>query len=371
MDFKMNKTAVIGIVVACVALIGLGLFGLSQEYSGIRGATSITSYIPWGLYIGLFLFFEAAGCGALLFAALGKQGGVPRLKLAIVGVVCAACAGLAILPDLGRPLGMWRLFFAPNVTSPLLLDVWLLCGTLVFGVLLIIGLRFAKAALSKVGAVGSAVFAVLLPLGTAVMFCSVPGKLGWESTAEIGIALVQVLLAGVAVVLLLEGVADQTADKLSKAAVALIVANLVIIVGEAMLLLYRDDFALMSMQAVMFGTYAPLFWLHIIVGLVAPAIMLALRKMPGVAAGLALLGIFLSKYVYVIRGSIYPTYSELSEGIYIPTLQHMSGPQMIPTYLPTMNEYFVGAAVVALAVLLLVVAYNSKLVPADETTSVD
>ena len=36
---------------------------------------------------------------------------------------------------------------------------------------------------------------------------------------------------------------------------------------------------------------------------------------------------------------------------------------MIPTYLPTMNEYFVGLAVISLAILLLVFAYNSKLVP--------
>lgn len=368
MDLKMKKNVVIGIVAACVVLIGLGLFGLSQEYSGVRGATSITSYIPWGLYIALFLFFEAVGAGALLFAALGKQEGAVRLKLAIVGVVCAACAGLSILPDLGRPLGMWRLFFAPNVTSPLLLDVWLLCATLVFGVLLIAGLRASKAMLTKVGAVGSAVFAVLLPLGTAVMFCSIPGKLGWESTAEIGITLVQVALAGVAVLLLMKGASEGREDVLSKAAVALIVTNAAIMFGEALLLFYRDDFSLSSMEAVMFGTYAPLFWLQVIVGMVVPAVMLALKKAPAVAAGLALAGIFLAKFVYVVRGSIYPTYSELSEGAFIPMLQHTSGPQMIPTYLPTLNEYLVGAAVVAIAVLVLTLAYNSKLVPTDRTT---
>lgn len=368
MDFKMNKTAVVGISVICLVLIALGIFGLSQEYSGIRGATSITSYIPWGLYIALFLFFEAVGTGTLLFAALGKTDDLPRIKLAIIGVVCSACAGLAILPDLGRPLGMWRLFFAPNITSPLLLDVWLLCGTLVFGALLIVGLRFAKATLAKVGAIGSAIFAVLLPLGTAVMFCSVPGKLGWESTSEIGIAMVQVLLAGAATILLLKGISSATTDKLAKAAVVLIVTNLVLTAGEAMLLVYRDDFSLSSLQAVIFGTYAPLFWLQMIAGLVVPAIMLALRKMPAIAAGLTLLGILVGKYVYVIRGSIYPTYGEMSEGIFVPTLQLMEGPQMIPTYIPTMNEFFVGAAVIAIAVLVLTLAYNSKLVPGDETT---
>lgn len=365
MDFKMNKSVVIGIVAACVVCIGLGIFGLTQEYSGTRGATSITSYIPWGLYISLFLFFEALGAGALLFAALGKSEQMPRLKLAIIGVVCSACAGLAILPDLGRPLGMWRLFFAPNMSSPLLLDVWLLSATLVFGVLLIIGLRAGKAGLTKIAAIGSAIFAVLLPLGTAIMFCSIPGKVGWESTAEIGITLVQVVLAGALIVMLLKGAADAMSDTLSKVAVVLIIANIAIVVGEALLLFYRDDFTLMSLQAVMFGTYAPLFWLQMIVGLVVPAIMLALRKAPAIAAILALVGMFFAKFVYVVRGSIYPTYSQMSEGAYIPMLQPSTDVQMIPTYLPTANEYFVGIAVVALAVLLLVVAYNSKLVPKE------
>ena len=371
MDFKMKKSIVVGIVVACVVLIGLGMFGLSQEYAGVRGATAITSYIPWGLYIALFLFFEATGAGALLFAALGKLERTTRLKLAVAGVVCAACAGLSILPDLGRPLGMWRLFFAPNVTSPLLLDVWLLCATLVFGLVLIIGLRADKAMLAKVGSIGSALFAVLLPLGTAVMFCSIPGKLGWESTAEIGITLVQVVLAGVALVLLMKGAAEGPTRTLSKAAVALIVANAAIMLGEALLLFYRDDFALSSLEAVMFGTYAPLFWLQGIVGMAAPALMLALRKAPSLAAGLALAGILVGKFVYVVRGSIYPTYAELSEGAFIPMLQPSTGPQMIPTYIPTLNEWLVVAAAGALAVLLLTVAYNSKLVPADAATNAE
>lgn len=368
MDFKMKKNVVVGILVACVVFMGLGAFGLSQEYSGTRGATSITSYIPWGLYIALFLFFEAVGAGTLLFAALGKQEHLVRLKLAVIGVVCSACAGLAILPDLGRPLGMWRLFFAPNMASPLLLDVWLLSATIVFGIVLVIGLRAGKTALAKVGSVGSAILAVLLPLGTAVMFCSIPGKLGWESTAEMSITLVQVVLAGMAVVLFMKGITAGMQDTLLKAAIVLLVANIALVFGEAMLLVYRDDFSLSSMQAVMFGTYAPLFWLQMIVGILAPAIMLALRKMPAIAAGLVLVGILIGKYVYVVRGSIYPTYGELGTGIFVPTLQPGTSPQMIPTYLPTMNEYFVGAAVVAIAVFLLVAAYNSKLIPTDKTT---
>ena len=242
MDIKMNKNVVLGVGAVCLVLLAMGLFALVQQYSFVEGVTSITSYVPWGLYISLFLFFEAAGAGALLLAAVGKPAMVSRLKLAVVGVIFSACAGLAILPDLGRPLGMWRLFFAPNIASPLLLDVWLLSATLVFGVLLIVGLRLAKPALAKAASIGTGVFAVLLVLGTAIMFCSIPGKIGWESTAEIGISLVQMVIAGCAVALLLDAVTGTARNVSSKLAGALLVANAAIMLGEGMLLAYRGDF---------------------------------------------------------------------------------------------------------------------------------
>ncbi|MEG2025630.1 MAG: NrfD/PsrC family molybdoenzyme membrane anchor subunit [Gordonibacter sp.] len=369
MDMKMNKTTFFGIAAACLVLLGLGMFGLFQQYSFIEGITSISSYMPWGLYISLFLFFEAVGAGALLLAALGKPVSFSRLKLAIIGVVCAACAGLAILPDLGRPLGMWRLFFAPNVASPLLLDVWLLCATLVFGVLLVVGLRFAKPGLVKVAALGSAIFATLLVLGTAIMFCSIPGKIGWESTAEIGISLVQMMLAGCLVALLLKSVFENTRGTVVKISAGLLIANAALMLAEGMLLFYRDDFALNSFEAVMFGPYAILFWAHVVVGLAIPAVLLLMNKGIPVAVGLALAGILLSKFVYVVRGSIYPTYGEISEGLFIPFLQPSTGPQMIQTYIPSVSEFMVAGAVIGLAVLLIMVALNSKLMPADDTAA--
>ena len=365
MDIKMNKNVVLGVGAVCLVLLAMGLFALVQQYSFAEGVTSITSYVPWGLYISLFLFFEAAGAGALLLAAVGKPAMVSRLKLAVVGVIFSACAGLAILPDLGRPLGMWRLFFAPNIASPLLLDVWLLSATLVFGVLLIVGLRLAKPALAKAASIGTGVFAVLLVLGTTIMFCSIPGKIGWESTAEIGISLVQMVIAGCAVALLLDAVTGTARNVSSKLAGALLVANAAIMLGEGMLLAYRGDFALRAFEAVMFGTYAWIFWTQVVAGIVVPAALLLRGRGVQGAAGLALAGVALSKFVYVVRGSIYPTYGEISEGLFIPFLQHTSGPQMVTAYVPSASEFMVAGAVIGLAVLLSMAALNSKLVPTD------
>lgn len=365
MDLKMQKNAFLGVVAACVVLLGLGVFGLVQEYSFAEGATSITMYVPWGLYITLFLTFEAIGAGALLFSALAKSAGTAkRTRLAVVGLVCAACAGLAIMPDLGNPLKSWRLFLAPNPESPLMMDVWLLSATLLFGVVLFVGLRFKKQGLEKAGSVGTALAATLLVAGTAVMFCSLPGKVGWESTSEIGVALAQMLAVGASAAMLLKAFCEGVKGGLSKIAIAALAATAVLMLGEAMLLVYRDDFALNSLLAVMFGPYAPIFWIGVIVGIVAPIVLFALKQ-TAAASWCVIVGLLFEKFAFVLRGSAYPTYGEMASNISIPLLQPSTGSQMVQPYVPTINEIFVAAAVIGLAVLLITVAFNTKLVPSD------
>ena len=368
MDFKMQKKHFGILAIVCIVLIGCGMFGLFQQYTFAEGAVAVNNYIPWGLYIALFLFFEALGAGALFFAALlDKESTTARIKLAVVGVIGSCCAGIAIMPDLGNPLQMWRLFFAPNPASPLLLDVWLLSATIVFGVLLFVGLRWSKPGLAKVAKWGSVVFSSLLVLGTAIMFCSVAGKVGWESTSELGISLVQALVCGVsALALIVSGVTDETKARLSRLAAILLVANLLLTVGEAMLMNYRDDYALKAFEAIMFGRYAPLFWIQTIVGVVVPAAMLFMGKGAKIALALAAAGVLVSKYLYVMRGSVYTTYGEISPGAYLPVLAPGEGAQMIQTYIPTMGEWFVALAVIGLAVLLVALVFNTKLVPRED-----
>ena len=367
MDFKMKKQT-FGIVAAvCVVLLCLGVYGLIQEYSFVEGAVSVNSYVPWGLFISLFLFLEAVGAGALVFAALGKFSAASRVKLALVGVVGTACGALAILPDVGNPLQAWRLFFAPNVASPLMLDVWLVVATIVFGALLFVGLRWEKAGLEKVAKWGTAIFATLLVLGTAIMFCSLQGKVGWESTSEFGIAIIQGYMAGACVVLLLVAkLSDADASKIAKFAAVMLALNLVMIFAEALMVAYRDDYAFKAFEAMMFGRYAAMFWIQVIAGIVIPAVMFIANKGIKIAAALAIAGLALSKYLFVMRGSVYPTYGEISPGAYLPILAPGEGAQMVQTYIPTMNEWFVAGAVLGLAVLAVVVIYNTKLVKAED-----
>lgn len=366
MDIKMPKNAFFGVVAVCAVAICLGIFGLVQQYSWAEGATSISMYVPWGLYITLFLTFEAIGAGALLFAALGRKAAkAVRVKLSVVGIVASAMAGLSIMPDLGHPLTSWRLFFAPNAASPLMLDVWLMCATLIFGVLLFVGLRWNKGGLEKVGAAGSAIFAALFVLGTAIMFASLPGKLGWESTSEYGIAIVQMLAAGASVAMILKFKAENSSFDTAKFTIIVLAINALFLLAEGMLLAYRDDFALMAFQAVLFGQYAPVFWAGVIIGIVAPIVLFAMKQ-NAIASWCVLAGLVLSKFAFVVRGSVYPTYSEMASNVSIPLLAPAYGPQTVMPYIPTMNEFFVAAALIGLAVLLIVFVFNTKLVPAED-----
>lgn len=80
------------------------------------------------------------------------------------------------------------------------------------------------------------------------MFCSLPGKIGWESTSEMGVALAQMVAAGAAMAMILKAKAEGC-DCMPKVAIAALLVVAVFTLAEAMLLVYRADFALEGFQA--------------------------------------------------------------------------------------------------------------------------
>lgn len=366
MDFKMKKRSFAIVMGVCLVFLAIGAFCLTQQFSFIEGAASIGTLVPWGFYITLFLIFEAIGAGALIFAAFGKLDVASCEKLIIIGVVCSGCGGLSIMCDIGNPLQSWRMFFAPNAASPLMLDIWLMCATMLLGLLYFIGLRAEKPGLEKFGRYATGIVAALFLMGTAVMFTSMQGKLGWDSSSELAIALIQGITAGASlVILLVSSLSEEKVQRIGRITAVLLLVNLFIFFGEALLTYYRYDFAQYSFEGIMFGRYAGMFWTQVVFGIVVPGIMFFTNKQPKIASVLVLAGLVITKFLFVMRGSLYPTYAQMGSGIYIPFLEPAEGPQMITTYMPTGIEWGAGLGVVALAVALIVLCINTKLVHAN------
>jgi molybdopterin-containing oxidoreductase family membrane subunit len=107
-------------------LVGLGSF-LYQWSQGL-GQTGLTNTISWGMYIITFMFLVGVSAGGLIVAAGAELvdshrfDKLTRLAVIVSGTAIAAAA-ISIIPDLGRPELVWKMFRQPHWTSPLIWDV--------------------------------------------------------------------------------------------------------------------------------------------------------------------------------------------------------------------------------------------------------
>lgn len=329
--------AVIGLV-----LFALGIFGWFQELSGKPGATNLSDYAPWGLYIAFFLFFEAIAAGALFFGAARKSP-----KLLLIGIAAAIGTAVAIIPDLGAPLLMWHLLLSFNFSAPMLLDVWFLIFNIVFGVILLIGIKRGNEGLVKLFGILQMIVAVVLPIGTAWLFTTMPGKPGWASALEIGVFLCSAVLTGYLLVYFV--LQDKTA--LTGILVSLGI-SILLLLGEMGQALYSTANAETApMLAIMTGSYAWLFWAAF-AGLMLLPLALGFFKKGGAIPLVALagLGILVNKFLYVVKGNIMPL-DRLGEGVIIPGMTTVNGMTVV-TYYPSIHEWLVALGVIGFTVFV-------------------
>ncbi|CDX04180.1 Molybdopterin oxidoreductase, chain C [Desulfitobacterium hafniense] len=337
--------------IVCIAVILIGAWAWFRGYAGRPGSAHLDQYTVWGLYITLFLFLEATGVGAMFIAAVSKDLKY-RLQLALAGVVSLAAASLAIMADLGGIGNSWRMFLTPNLSSPIFLDVLFLSLALLCGLFFIVTLSKGKQ--PKISAAATALMSVLLPFGTAILFITLPGRMGWSSSLEVAVFLAQAALAGLCCFIILGYRKFDDFGKLSKWLMSFLIINLALIVGEITLSLYDSGIESLPLRTLMTGEYAILFWLWIIGGLVCPIVMTFYKKSTAMAAGLGLGGILLAKFLFVIKGNMYP-FLRAGQGLKIDILNSgLAGHQKVAAYIPTFEECLVAFAVVAFMIL----AYN-------------
>jgi Ni/Fe-hydrogenase subunit HybB-like protein len=235
----------------------------------------------------------------------------------------------------------------------MILDVWFLGLTVVFGILLILGLSGNKEGLTRLSRIVLPIVTILLPLGTAWLFTTLPGKVGWSSSLEIGVFIAQAALAGLCVLFILQGIAKNVANITSKLVLAFLLINLALIIGEVGQALYSSGIEALPTKALLRGGFAPIFWCQVILGVIIPSILLAMNKSPLIAGVLSLLGVVITKYLFVVKGNIYP-FLNIGESLVVPELgAGNEGYLMAPTYVPSGFEWLVGIGVFALGVLLI------------------
>ena len=87
--------------------------------------TLVNEHIRWGAVVVTYLFLSGVGAGSLIVAVLPRlpwffdQPALLRLRRGAIisAAACFVVIPLAVLADLEQPWRMWRVLFAPHLTS--------------------------------------------------------------------------------------------------------------------------------------------------------------------------------------------------------------------------------------------------------------
>lgn len=303
-----------GLLLAVVVVIaGLAAWAY-QLNQGLR-VTGLGQQVVWGAYIAAF--FTAVGAGAGLLALVGlsefRPLGVRRKTALALALGSFVAAALLITMDVGTPLQLWRVITAFRFSSLMTWDFWLL---VVAGVVTLVYLLSAKDGQRQplLGVLGLAASTGVVVV-EGWMLSSLAARPLWGSGLTVVSFLVGAAIAGLGLAVL---ALPEAAGRLRGMLAGGLVVSLVLVLAEVLTgLLSGDARTAAEMQQLLNGGAAPLFWLHLLMGLVLP-LMLLYAGQPAVAGALAVLGVLAEKVWLLAAGQAEP-WLALPVGSYLPT----------------------------------------------------
>ncbi len=287
------------IATGIIFLLGVG-FWIKQITGGFSG---YSVQYAWGLYIAAFFTAVAGGAGAMILAGIATFMNIfteNKLKqFYMAAIAMFVMAGFFILADLGAPLNIFKLVFTSNFSAPMVLDFWLLVACVVI-CLLAVFFKIQSKTLPLVGLI----LAVILLGAESWLVVSANVQQLWGVTMGGGAAFVQVAVMAFALLMLIGLDAKFTRYGLASA--------LIFFLGVSLsdLLAGLSDGGRLGMQWSAVLT-SGVFWTGIVLGTIAPLLMLFMAKGAGkfYSIGLpvlAMLGVLFTKLGYVWSSQAVP-----------------------------------------------------------------
>lgn len=352
-----------------VAAVAVGGFGLWQRLVFGKTYLALGSYIPWGLWVGLYVYLVGISGGAFLVAFLHYGLGVGSMRrpsrYAIPFALASLGGGLALVQlDLGQMGRFWTLFTRTNPASLLGWMVWVYTlYALVLAAMLVAMALESRRALRWLAVMGF-VLVVTFGGGEGALFGVLGARPFWSSGSLPIRFLSSAFLSGMAAVTFAmttfrrwpADAEHQAASRfLRQALLGLLALNIVIEVLEVSVTLYTGlPPVVETYRLLMFGQYWWMFWvLQLAVGLAVPLALLAspAGARPawlGLAGFLVAVGYAGTKQNLVGVGFLVPEFRRLPEAFVDPRLS--------VTYFPSATEWYVAAGVIGAAALAFVVA---------------
>src|SRR3990172_9411425 len=342
-----------------------GLWGFYDRFAFGHQDANYGSYVVWGLWVAMYLFFAGIAAGGFMIASLDLLFDIPAFKgtgkIALWGsLVSLAAALISIGLDLGHMERIWKVYLQGNPFSLLFQMVW---GYTIFGLLTLAAL------ILQIRKPGSPALKIIMWIGLPLsLFISgaVGALLGVNASRpfwHIGLFPVQFpvfsLASGAAMMLVALGLFGPRNDPqrpqqlwiLSLLTSILLVVKLYFIWSDYSLSLYGNvPMNVESVRQVLFGTYWWAFWIaQLLIGSLIPLIILLQPKFArqngwaGWMGLLVLVGYAFARGLIIFPGLTVPELAALATAF--------SGPHLSYNYFPSMMEWAVTSGTIGIAVL--------------------
>lgn len=342
-----------------------GLYGFYLRLFVGERDVNYGSYVTWGLWVAMYLFFAGLATGAYMLATLDYLFEIPLFKgtgkLALWGALVTMPAALMTIGmDLGHYERIWKVYFQPNFFSLLAQMVW---GYSLFIAIIAaslwLALRNRRDMAMKALMVVGLFFAIFLSGGVGALLGINANRAYWH----VGLLPAQFpvfsLASGAAFMLIITGWFGR-ADDPHRAQRLWVLALLSVVLGLVKVYFLWADFSqslysglpdnVQAVQLVLFGPYAWAFWgLQIVLGTALPMLVLVQPKLAKNGWWAGSMGVLILIGFGVARANI------VFPALAVPELEGLmaafTGPHLNIDYFPSLMEWAVVSGVLGLSTL--------------------
>ncbi len=349
---------------AVVALV-LGLYGFASRLLFGERDVNYGSYVNWGLWVAMYLFFAGLAAGSFMVASLDYLFDVALFKgtgkYALWGTLVTLPAALVLIGlDLGHFERIWKVYLQPSFSSLLAQLVWSYSIFFVVAIVaMVLVLRDKRRRLKPVMVVGL-VLAVFVSGGVGALLGVNAGQTSFHSAMLPAQFPFLNLTSGVALMVVFVGFfgvvpePERRTRLLRVLGIALIglllVKSYFLWVDYSQVLYSRVPDAVAVAEEILFGQYAWAFWiLQVGLGIVVPAILFFLPStsrnpvLAGIGGVFVLVGLAVGRTAIIFPQLAVPDLEGLAEAF--------TGPGLLFSYSPSLMEWSVAIGVVGLSTL--------------------
>lgn len=340
----------------------IGLWGFYLRFFVGERDVNYGSYVVWGLWVAMYLFFAGLATGAFMIATLDHLFSVKLFKgtgnVALWGTVVTMPAALATIGmDLGHMERIWKVYFSPNFSSVMAQLVW---GYSIFFLIALAALWLVvriekdtkengrKVLLKVVMSVGL-FLAIFLSGAVGALLGVNASRESWHAAALPAQFPVFSLMSGIALMLIVLGWFMPATDDRRPTQLQLLSIVLAILLVVKVYYLWTDysqalysgsPNARQAVELVLFGRFGWAFWLlQLGLGMLLPLVLLLQRRFNQNKLWVGLIGVFILIGMGVARANIiFPALS-------IPELEGLAtafyGPHLNYDYFPSLMEWAV------------------------------